>query len=94
MEIRARTLRKAIGSAICQQVIVLCLAVNILDGGVIAEICFFAFAAFWTGVTIIYFRRRRSHTSSDLLCVEAGTLPLVVASVFLSIAIWHARGVY
>ena len=53
MEIRARTLRNAIGSAICQQVIVVCLALMILDGGAIADACLFAVVAFWIGVAII-----------------------------------------
>ncbi|HEY6227452.1 MAG TPA: hypothetical protein VI282_10060 [Verrucomicrobiae bacterium] len=93
MEIRARTFRKAVWSAICQQVIVFCLALNILDGGVIAETCLFAVLAFWFGVAIIYFRRRGSLSRIDLLFVEAATVPLVVAAAFLSFAIWYARGV-
>jgi hypothetical protein len=94
MEIRAGTFRKAVWSAICQQVIILCLALNILDGGVVAETCLFALVAFWAGVAIVYFRRRGSVSRIDLLFIEAGTVPLVVAAGFLAFAIWRARGVY
>ena len=94
MEIGARTLRNAIGSAVCQQLIVFCFALMVLDGGVIAETCLFGAIAFWTGVGIVYIRRRGSLSRIDLVFVEAGTVPLVVASAFLSFAIWRARGVY
>lgn len=93
MEFRARTLRKAIGSALCQQIVIFTLAAMILDGGVVAEVCVFAILAFWVGVAVMYFRRQGAFTKLDLLFVEAATVPLTVAAVFLSVAIWRARGV-
>ena len=64
----------------------------ILDGGVIRQVCLFAFGAFWVGVAIIWFRRGPALTKLDLLIVEAGTVPLCVASFFLTYGIWNLRG--
>ena len=93
MEFRARTLRKAVGSAFCQQLAIFALAATILDGGLIAEVCVFAMLAFWIGVAIIYFRRRGAFTKADLIFVEAATVPLAVLAAFLCLAVWRARGV-
>jgi hypothetical protein len=94
MEFRARNLCNAIGSAVCQQLILFAIAFALLDGNVAAQICGFAVAAFWIGVALIYLRRRSALTRMDLLFVEAATVPLVVATAFLSFAIARARGVY
>ncbi|HUS35893.1 MAG TPA: hypothetical protein VM680_11130 [Verrucomicrobiae bacterium] len=93
MQMRAGNLRNAVGSAVCQQLIVFSIALALLDGGVIAQICAFAAVAFWMGVAIIYFRHRGTLSKVDLLFIEAGTVPLIVAAGFLAFAIWRARGV-
>lgn len=92
MKIRAETFKEALASAGAQQLILLLLASAILDGGVLLQLCAFAFAAFWIGVAIIRFRRGSTLTKLDLLIIEAGSVPLCVISFFLSYLIWNLRG--
>jgi len=93
MEMRARNLSGALGSALCQQSIVFSIALALLDTGVLAQVCGFAVAAFWIGVGVICFRRRGAVSKIDLLFIEAATVPLVVIAAVLSFVIWRARGV-
>jgi hypothetical protein len=79
-------------SAFVQQAVILVLAGMILDGGLIAQMCFYAFAAFWGGVAVILFRRRQSPTKLDLVLVRGGYLLVCIISFFLTQAIWHWRG--
>jgi hypothetical protein len=92
METRARNLGGALGSALCQQLIVFSIALALLDGGVLAQVCGIAVAAFWAGVGVICFRRRGSFSKMDLLFIEVATVPLVVVATFVSFRIWRARG--
>jgi hypothetical protein len=93
MKRRPCTIRQALFSALCQQIVVLTLAAMILDGGLIAQVCIFAAIAFWLGVVVIWRRRRANLTRGDTLYIEAGLLPITIAAVFLSFAIWRLRGV-
>ena len=64
----------------------------ILDGGVVAEVCLFAAAAFWAGVALIWFRRRIP-TKLDLILIEGGYIVLCVIAFFLARWIWDLRAV-
>lgn len=92
MRIRAQTFRQALGSTGAQQLLVLVLAAANLDGGLLLEVCLFAAAAFWTGVGLIWLRRRGSPTTLDLLLIEAGYVPLCIVAFALSYWIWSRRG--
>ena len=79
-------------SAFVQQAIVLVLAGMILDGGLIAQMCWYAFLAFWGGVAVIWFRRSSSPTKQDLILVRGGYLIVCIISFFVTQSIWHWRG--
>ena len=92
VRIRAQTYRQAFGSAGAQQLIIFLVAAMILDGGLLLEVCLFAAASFWVGAAVIWFRRRGTPTTLDLLLIEAGNVPLCVLGFFLSYWIWSRRG--
>lgn len=79
-------------SAFMQQGIIMVLAGMILDGGGVAQSCFYAFVGFWTGVVIILWRRASAPTKIDLMIVRGGFIVLCVLSFFLTQRIWHLRG--
>ena len=79
-------------SAFVQQSVIMVLAGMILDGGVVAQSCFYAFAAFWVGVGVILWRRAPAPTKVDLLIVRGGFIVLCVLSFFLTHGIWRLRG--
>ena len=88
----AQPMKSAMLSAFVQQGIIMVLAGMILDGGAVAQSCFYAFAAFWVGVGIILYRRAPSPTKTDLVLVRGGFIVLCVLSFFLTHGIWHLRG--
>lgn len=88
----AAPLKSAMMSAFVQQAAILVLASMILDGGLIHQICFYAFAAFWGGVGIILIRRCESPTKLDLVFVRGGYLVVCIISFFLTSTIWSWRG--
>ena len=79
-------------SAFLQQGLILALAVMLLDSGVVAQSCFYAFAAFWVGVGVILWRRSSAPTKLDLVIVRGGFIVLCVLSFLLTHGIWHLRG--
>ena len=79
-------------SAFVQQGVILALAVMILDGGAVAQSCFYAFTAFWAGVGVILWRRSSAPTKVDLLIVRGGFIVLCVFSFLLTHGIWYLRG--
>jgi hypothetical protein len=79
-------------SAFVQQSVIMVLAGMILDGGAVAQSCFYAFAAFWVGVGVIVWRRASAPTKVDLVIVRGGFIVLCVLSFFLTHGIWHLRG--
>jgi hypothetical protein len=93
MRFRANTYRQALGSTGAQHIIILLLAALLPDSGTLFEVCAFAALAFWVGVGFIWLRRRLEPTSTDLLFIEAGFVPLYVLACLLSFWIWHKRGV-
>ena len=70
-------------SAFVQQSIILVLGGMILDGGAVAQSCFYAFTAFWAGVAVILWRRSSAPTKVDLVIVRGGFIVLCVLSFFL-----------
>ncbi|MFA6546993.1 MAG: hypothetical protein WCS99_21430 [Limisphaerales bacterium] len=88
----APTMMSAMFSAFMQQGVIMALAVMILDGGAVAQSCFYAFAAFWAGVAVILWRRAATPTKADLVLVRGGFIVLCVLSYFLIHGIWHLRG--
>ena len=88
----APTMSSAMLSAFVQQGVILALAVMILDGGAVAQSCFYAFAAFWIGVGVILWRRSSAPTKLDLVLVRGGFIVLFVLSFFLTHGIWLLRG--
>jgi hydrogenase-4 membrane subunit HyfE len=84
--------QRVIKSAVLQQVFILVLVSMILDGGVVAEVCLFAAAAFWSGLALIT-SRRRTPTKLDLILIQGGYIVLCVIAFFLTHWIWHLRSV-
>jgi len=80
-------------SALAQQVIILFLAIGILDGGDILNICLIAFVAFWVGAGLIWRRRPKTPTKLDLMVIQAGYLPLCILSFLLVLWSWKLRGI-
>jgi hypothetical protein len=76
-----------------QQLVVLGMASLILDGGVILQVFSYAALAYWVGVVIILFRRRKQLTPVDRIIIRVGFLVACALSVCLTGFIWHLRGV-
>lgn len=74
------------------QSIILVLASMILDGGAIAQVCFFAFVAFWGAVAVLRLRRRGALTRVDLLLLRYGYILACIISFFITRWIWQMRG--
>jgi hypothetical protein len=87
----AASLQSAIKLAIVQQLIVILVAGSLLDGGVVAQICIYAFAAYWGGTIVILARRRAAPTKLDIILVRSGYLVVCVISFILTFAIWSWR---
>lgn len=79
-------------SAFMQQSVILVLASMNLDGGNLAQTCFYAFVAFWGGVGVILWCRAPAPTKVDLVIVRGGFIVLCVLSFFLTHGIWNLRG--
>jgi len=83
----------AVTSALVQQSVVIVLSLMILDGGVIAQVCLYAFAAFWAGVGVLVARRGPAALSRlDLGLIRGGYVPVCIISFFLTHWIWSLRG--
>jgi hypothetical protein len=79
--------RKAMWSALVQQLLILGFTSMILDGGVLCGICFNAAVGFWTGFVIIWIRRPIP-TAVDLAVIKVGYLLLCLIA-FVCAAISH-----
>jgi hypothetical protein len=79
--------------AIALQIVLGLLALMILDGGGIAQICGIALVAFWSGAAILIWRHPHSPSRVDIELIRFGYLPLIFISFLLSCWIWHLRGV-
>ena len=85
---------EAIKFALAQQLIIFLLAGSILDGGAIAQICFYGFAAFWAATFLLLRRGKGTITKLDLAFIQGGSLLLCLLSYFLTTFIWKVRGVW
>ena len=88
----ARSIRTELPFALATQSVVLVLASMILDGGGIAQVCFYAFAAFWGGVLVLRLHRRDALSNVDLLLIRYGYILVCIVSFFITRWIWHWRG--
>jgi hypothetical protein len=87
-----KRLPREVPLALLQQVSIGVLSGMVLDGGVLGEICGFAFVAFWGGAGLILARRRNALTDVDKLLIGWGYIPLCIVSFFLTPWIWRLRG--
>jgi len=78
--------------AVALQIVLGLLSLLILDGGTVARICGIALVAFWSGVTVLIYRRPVCPSEVDLQFIRFGYLPVVVVAFFLVQWIWHLRG--
>ena len=79
--------------AVVLQIVLGLLAGMVLDGGAIAQFCGIALVAFWSGTVVLIWRHPQTPTRVDLELIRFGYLPVVVVAFFLSMWIWHLRGV-
>jgi hypothetical protein len=79
--------------AIALQIVLGLLALLILDGGGIAEICGIALVSFWGGAAVLIWRHPQSPSRLDIELIRFGYFPVILVSFFLSCWIWHLRGV-
>jgi hypothetical protein len=80
---RSEWYRDAIKFALIQQAIVLVLAANFLDLGVMLAICLYAAIGFWAGVALICFRRPIP-TRPNLAMIKFGYVPLCAVSFLVA----------
>jgi hypothetical protein len=78
--------------ALVFQMPILVLASMVLDGGGIAQVCFYALVAFWSGVAVLHFHRRGALTRVDLLLIRYGYILVCIISFIITRWIWHWRG--
>jgi hypothetical protein len=88
----ARSIASELPFALVTQSVILVLASMILDGGGIAQVCFYAFVAFWGGVAVLRFHRRGALSRVDLLLIRYGYILVCIISFFITRWIWHWRG--
>jgi hypothetical protein len=85
--------RKPVFEAVGLQVLLGFLSMLILDGGTTARICGVALVAFWSGASVLIWRRPQPPTSMDIQLLRFGYMPLVVVAFFLVHFLWKMRGV-
>ena len=71
-------------TACVQQAIILSVSATFLDGGFLAQICWFGFLGFWTGVLLILRNRRSKPAQTDLALVHFGYLLICTTAFFVS----------
>jgi len=79
--------------AVALQLVLGFLALMILDGGGLAQICGIALVAFWGGTIVLIWRHPQTPSRFDIEVIRFGYLPLFFVSYLLSCWIWHLRGV-
>ena len=78
--------------ALVFQMPILVLASMILDGGGIAQVCFYALVAFWVGVAVLHVHRKGALSRVDLLLIRYGYIFVCIMSFFITRWIWQWRG--
>ncbi|HVY68431.1 MAG TPA: hypothetical protein VHH73_00790 [Verrucomicrobiae bacterium] len=82
----------ALRGAIVQQVLILGFALVGLSDSVLPQVCGQAAVAFWVVAVVIIARRRSGPTSTDLILLRSGYLPLCFVSYAISRLVWKLRG--
>ncbi len=85
-------LRNAVRFSLVLQVAILLLAGMAADGGLLAQICWFAFVGFSAFQFSVLLRRRASPTPADLFLIRAGFVPVILISAGMAEWIRSARG--
>lgn len=88
----ADSFKPALIIAVIQQLVILFFAAMFLDGGLIAQKCFYACLAFWCSAALIIVRRPTSPTPTDLVFIQIGYLPVCAITFLLTPLIWRWRG--
>jgi len=78
--------------ALVLQMPILVLSSMVLDGGGVAQVCFYAMVAFWGGVAVLHFHCRGALSRADLLLVRYGYILVCVISFFITRWVWQWRG--
>jgi len=86
-----RAIETAIVSFFLQIQLVLMFAL-LLDGGVRLRACLYSYVGYLAGLVLIFARRARALTDSDVLYLRWGWLPIIVLGVALFIRVWKAKG--
>ncbi|PYJ79061.1 MAG: hypothetical protein DME22_25945 [Verrucomicrobia bacterium] len=86
-----RFIETAIVSFFLQIQLILLFAL-LLDGGVRLRACSYSYVGYLAGLVLIFARRARSLTDSDVLYLRWGWLPIIVLGVALFMRVWKAKG--
>jgi hypothetical protein len=78
--------------AVAIQIVLGLLALLILDGGMIAQICGIALLAFWSGAVVLILRHPQTPSRLDIELIRYGYIPVSIVSLFLVGWIWRLRG--
>ena len=78
--------------AVALQIVLGLLALLILDGGLIAQICGIALLAFWSGTVVLIWRHPQTPSRLDIELIRFGYFPVIIVSFFLVGWIWRLRG--
>jgi len=78
--------------AVALQIVLGLLALLILDGGLIAQICGIALLAFWSGAVVLIWRHPQTPSRLDIELIRFGYFPVIIVSFFLVAWIWRMRG--
>lgn len=81
--------RSALKIAVVTQAAILILTSLLLDGGVLFQICFYGFIAFWAGAGTMIIRRGTELTAIDLMVIRSGSLPACVLSWLVCWTFWR-----
>src|SRR4051794_21374872 len=89
-EVLSAEYREPVRFTLLQQVPVAVLCLLMLDGGRMARVCGIAMVGFWCGVFLLWLRRPRQPTRTDLAFLRWGFFPIFAASLALA-AFWLRR---
>ena len=85
---KSGTLGQACGFAIVAQLVVMLLLSLILDGGVLAALCFICIIGHWLTILFVRIRRGKNPTKTDLVMARSGFM-LYWVLLFAGILIYN-----
>lgn len=85
-------LKDAVKFSFALQIPLMLLAGLATDGGMIGQICLFAFVGFNSYLLSVLIFRPHSPTKFDLFLVRVGFLPSIILAGYLANYIWDLRG--